>query len=173
MNNIVLKNSIRFIGLVLFQVLILKRIVVGAPGFNYIHILVYPLFILLLPLRTPKVLVILLAFILGLTIDIFYDSIGVHASAAVFTAFLRPYILNFLEPRSGYNVNFSPTKARMGTMWFFRYSAILMVGHLFFYFSMEAFTFVYIIDILGKTFFSFLFSMIMLFILQYLFNPEE
>jgi hypothetical protein len=135
--------------------------------------LIYPIFILLLPLRTPRPLVIFLGFLIGLSVDIFYDSPGVHASASVFTAFLRPLILSIIEPRGGYNTNYSPTKKRMGFTWFLQYSSMLMFVHLFYYFSVEAFTLVYIVSILGNTFISFFLSMIFVLMYQFIFNPED
>jgi len=97
----------------------------------------------------------------------------VHASASVFTAFCRPFVLYQLEPPGGYNINYSPTKSRQGLPWFLRYSGTLMLGHMFFYFSVEAFTFFYIVDILLKTFFGFIFSMIFVLIITFIFNPKD
>ena len=173
MNNVVRANIARFLGLVLIQGLVFQYIGVGWENFPYLHIVIFPLFILLLPLRTPLPLLMLLAFATGLIVDIFYNTLGVHASAAVFTAFVRPTVLGFLEPRGGYNVNFSPTVKRMGIGWSLRYVAILMFLHLFFYFSVEAFTFVYFVDILLKTLISYLVSMTFVFIFQIIFNPLD
>jgi len=173
MNSIITANAWRFFGLIIVQGLVLQNIGAGWERFPYLHIILFPIFILLLPLRTPRALVILLGFIMGLVVDSFYNSMGVHASAAVFTAFIRPYLLNWMEPRGGYNVNYSPTAARMGAGWFFKYSAILMALHLVFYFIVEAFNF----DNLGTTLLnilvSFTFSMICLFIYQVIFNPVD
>ncbi|MCB0519699.1 MAG: hypothetical protein H6577_08855 [Lewinellaceae bacterium] len=173
MNSVIVANVFRFFGLALLQGLVFQNVGAGWESFPYLHVIVYPIFILLLPLRTPRALIILLGFTIGFTVDIFYDSLGVHASAAVFTAFVRSVVLQFMEPRGGYNVNYSPTAARMGMGWFLRYSAILMFIHLFFYFSVEAFTFVYIVDILLKTIVSFILSMLFIIIYQVLFNPLD
>lgn len=173
MNSTITGNVLRFLGLVMIQGLVFKNIGTDWENFPYLHIIVFPVFILLLPLRTPGALIILLGFAIGITVDIFYNSLGLHASAAVFTAFIRPFVLRILEPRGGYNVNYSPTAARMGWGWFLRYSSILIFLHLFFYFSAEAFTFVYIVDILLKTVVSFVVSMIFLTIYQLVFNPID
>ena len=173
MNNVVRANLFRFIGLVLMQGLVFQNIGTTWEGFPYLHIIVFPVFILLLPLRAPVPLIILLGFATGMAVDAFYGSYGVHASAAVFTAFARPGIIKLLEPRGGYNINFSPTIERMGIGWFIRYAAVLMFLHLFFYFSVEAFTFVYFTDILLKTIVSYLVSMTFVIIYQVLFNPME
>jgi hypothetical protein len=172
MNNVIAANIIRFIALNLVQGLILQNVGAGLEGFPYVNILIYPLFIFLLPLQTPRMLLIFLGFLAGITVDSFYLTPGVHASAAVFTAFSRQYVLKFLEPRSGYNVNYSPTAARMGRGWFLRYSSILLLTHLFFYFSVEAFSFVFLGAILLKTLIGFVLSMMFLIFFQVLFNPK-
>ncbi|MEM1319301.1 MAG: rod shape-determining protein MreD [Bacteroidota bacterium] len=173
MNSTVLANTLRFLGLVFLQVLVLKRFSLGWENFNYFNIFLYPLFIMLLPLRIPHSLLVGLGFVLGIGIDIFYDSPGVHASAGVFTAFIRPFVLSFMEPRGGYNVNHTPTKARFGLSWFLIYSSVLMFAHLFFYFSVEAFTFYYIGDIFLRTVSSFFISMIFIIMYQFIFDPRD
>lgn len=173
MNNAVVTNVIRFIALLLLQGLILKRIELGGFMGSHLHVFLYPLFIIILPLRIQRTLIVLLGFLMGLGIDFFYNSLGVHAAALAFTAYMRSFVLWTIQPRGGYNVNFSPTRRRMGMNWFLRYSAIMMGIHLFFYFSVEAFTFVYIVDILLSTVISFFVSMLVLFIFQALLDPLD
>lgn len=173
MNNTIAINFLRFLGLVVVQGLVFKNVGNDWLQFPYLQIIVFPVFILLLPLRTPRPLVTLLGFGIGLVIDFFYNTLGLHASAAVFTAYIRHFILRLLEPRNGYNANYSPTAARMGIGWFLQYSSLLTILHLFFYFSVEAFTFVYIADILLKTVVSFAASMIFVMIYQLIFNPLD
>lgn len=173
MNRAVVANIIRFIGILLVQGLVLKRITLGWEEFPYLQILLYPVFILLLPLRVPRPLVILSAFAMGMLVDLFYNTPGVHASASIFTAFIRPLILYRLTPRGGYTAVHAPNKEKMGWPWFLRYAAFLLAFHLFFYFSVESFTFVYIGTILLKTFFSFIISGIFILIFMQVFNPKE
>lgn len=168
----VVNNVIRFILLLLLQVLVLKRIDFGWENFNYVSFFIYPLFIIILPLKTSKPLLLLLGLLLGLSVDLFYDSLGVHAAAAVFTAFIRPYLLKAMEPRGGYPVNASPTKYYFSSNWFMLYAGILLFGHLLFYFSVEVFTFVYFFDIWLKTIFSFIFSFLTMMVIVILFNPK-
>lgn len=173
MNSSIIKNGIRFVLLVLAQILIFKSIDLDTNGFSYFTIFIYPVFILLLPIRTPTVLVVLLGFLLGMTVDVFYDSLGVHAGASVFSAFIRSTILNLLEPRGGYEVNASPTKSNYGINFFFKYAAIFMFFHIVVYFSLEIFTPVYFNEIFIRTGFSFVLSILFIIIFQYLFNPKE
>ena len=173
MSNVVFSNILRFFGLLIVQVLIFKKIVIGGTGFNYVSIIIYPLFLMLLPLRTPHSVLVLVGFVMGILVDAFYDSYGVHASALVFVGFIRPYILSLIEPKGGYMLNSSPTKRRLGPSWFFTYSSIILFAHLFFYFSVEAFTFYYIGEIILKTVSSFIISIIIIMLYQYIFDPLE
>ena len=173
MNTVILANVYRFIGLSLIQGFVFQNIGNGWEDFPYLHIVVFPIFIFLLPMRIPRSLVLLLGFAIGMFVDILYDTLGLHASAAVFTAYIRPFVFKVLEPRGGYNVNLSPTVRHLGVSWYLQYTAILMLAHLFFYFSVEAFTFVYIGNILLKTIISFVTSMIFVIIYQVIFNPSE
>ena len=173
MNNAVFSNILRFFGLLIVQVLLLKKIVIGGSSFNSVSLIIYPLFLMLLPLRTPHSILVLLGFIIGILIDAFYDSYGVHASASVFIGFIRPYVIKIIEPKGGYMQNTSPTKRRLGATWFFVYSSIILFAHLFFYFSVEAFTFYYIGEIILKTVSSFILSMIIIILYQYIFDPLE
>ncbi len=174
MNNVLLTNSFRFIVLALVQVFILRNVVATGGAFwaNF-QLIIYPVFVMLLPFRTPRVLILGLAFGMGLFVDAFYNSLGIHASACVFMAYLRFFVLDWLEPKGGYNNDYSPTKQRLGLGWFMGYSAILLFGYLLWYFSVEAFTFVFWKDILAKTSGSFIISYIIILIMQFIFNPKE
>ena len=154
------------------QILIFRQIQFGDSIVSHSHILFYPIILILLPIKVPRNALLLLAFIIGIILDIFYSSLGVHTSTLVFTAFFRPFILQILEPRGGYNVNTSPTRYHLGLNWFVRYASILMLIHCFFYFSVEAFSFIYIKEILLGTLFSFIFSMIFILLYQFLINPK-
>ncbi|MFT5164816.1 MAG: hypothetical protein ACI8P3_000039 [Saprospiraceae bacterium] len=173
MSNVVMTNLLRVLALVFIQVLILKDINIGGQSFNYINIIIYPLFLILLPLRTPHAVLVLLGFLIGIFVDAFYDTYGVHASAAVFAGFIRPYILTIFAPKGGYNINYSPTKRRFGLNWFLTYCSTMLFLHLFFYFSVDAFTFYFIDEILLRTISTFIISMLIILIYIFLLDPEE
>ena len=85
---------INFILLVFLQVFILNNIQFS----GYINPYIYVLFILILPFEIPSWFLIIIAFFLGLTIDLFSHTVGMHSSATVFMAFLRPYVLKIISP---------------------------------------------------------------------------
>jgi len=172
MNSVIAVNSIRFIVLILAQVLILKRIAFHFGEFAFIHFIIYPLALILLPLNIPRPLVMAIGFVCGMTIDLFYDSPGIHASACVFTGFVRKYVLDLLEPYEGYSATLSPTPANTGVGWFLTYASILIGLHLLFYFSVEAFSFVFFFEIVLNTIFSLLSSVALAMLVMLIFNPK-
>ncbi len=68
---------------VLFQLSVINNLSLG-PFFNP---LVYSLIILKLPFKTQNWALLIWAFVLGLTMDIFQNSHGINAAATVFMAF--------------------------------------------------------------------------------------
>jgi hypothetical protein len=108
---------------------------------GFVNIYFYVLFILLLPIETLPVVVLFLAFFLGLSVDMFSNTIGMHASASVFMAFLRPSILRLLAPYDGYESGMQARVASLGVAWFIRYSMILILGHHLVLLFVEAFDF--------------------------------
>ena len=97
MNSIISKNSIRFIILVLLQVLVLNHI----NFLGYINPYLYILFIILYPVKNSRSLFIFLSFLLGISVDLFSDSGGVHAAASVTLAFIRPAFLKSMFAELG------------------------------------------------------------------------
>ena len=172
MNNINVKNAWRFLFLLLLQVAVFKQLNAQWAYSTYFHIFIYPIFLLLLPFRYSKIVLLLLAFGMGISVDVFYNTIGIHASACVFTAFVRPTILSIVKPQSDYDVLQSPNASEYGFVWFLRYASIMLFLHLFFYFSVEAFTFVYIGQIFLKTLGSFLISILFVILYKFIFNPK-
>ncbi|MBK6947346.1 MAG: hypothetical protein IPH16_04015 [Haliscomenobacter sp.] len=173
MNNPIIRQGLRLLFFLLFQVLLLKQIPLGPIGPFYADAFVYPLFLLLLPQRTSLELLLLLGFGIGLFVDMFYDSWGVHASASVFLAFIRPGMLRRLEPKGGYNLNYGLTIQRFSLTWFLRYAAIMMLFYLGFYYSMQVFSPVFFLEIVAKTALSFVTSLFFILILMLIFNPLD
>ena len=173
MNSVVFTHSLRFVLCVLVQILVFRQVSIGWETFNYVHIIVYPVFIMLLPIRTPRPLLIALGFLIGITVDMFYHTYGVHAAAGTFSAFMRPIILSLMAPRGGYNLNDSPTMVKFGFGWFSIYAASLLLLHLFYYYSMDVFTPVKIGDISLRTIFSFFASIIFILIYVGTIKPRE
>lgn len=173
MKGVSIRYIITAIVIIILQALVFQYLTLGLENFNYFNILIYPLLIIILPVRTSTTILLLLAFFYGIVIDMFYSSPGIHTATLLLTAFLRPIVLGFIEPREGYSMNSLPNVHDQGFSWFLMYSSILMFIHLFVYFSIEAFTFLYIFDIWMKTIFSFILSYILVLIYEFLFERNS
>jgi len=144
--SIYLKNFLRFCIIILIQVLILNKITLRwwaqPSGFPVFIPYIYPLFILLLPFETSVVVLMLCGFVLGLTMDTFMNTAGIHASATVLIAYLRTNVLNALLPKNLVEYpNQSPGVKNMGWVPFLVYSAFLIVIHHAVFFSIELWSF--------------------------------
>lgn len=137
MIRIVGRNIIRFLILILFQVLVLDNIQMG----GYLNPYFYVLFIILMPFETPRWLLLLTAFLLGVSVDLFTNTLGMHAAASVFMAFLRPWILSIFAPRDGYEQDTFPRIFFYGFNWFLRYSLVMVFFHHLALFYLEVFHF--------------------------------
>jgi hypothetical protein len=126
-----------FLFLIAIQVLVLNNIQLG----GYLNPYFYVLFILMLPFDTAKWLLLILAFALGISVDLFSSSMGMHTMATVFMAFLRPSVLKLIAPRDGYDSNQSPSIQDFDFRWFITYTAILTFAHHFVLFFIEVFRF--------------------------------
>lgn len=154
--------TLRFFFLVLLQALVLNNV-----AFNgFINPYLYVLFILMLPFETPKWLTLVSGFILGFTIDIFTNTLGMHLSASIFLAYSREYVLRLISPREGYDATSSPTISDMGIAWFVTYCSILVLLHHIFLFFVEAFRFTEFFTILWRAILSSFFTLLLIFIGQ-------
>ena len=93
MGGTIARNLVRFVFILLLQVLVFRSLTIYYPVLDNISIIIYPVIIMLLPMRTPGALILVIAFVLGILVDMFYNTPGVHASACVFTGFIRPFVL--------------------------------------------------------------------------------
>jgi hypothetical protein len=172
-SGVIYANVWRFILFFLLQVVICIRVDLSYGSFNFIHLLLYPIAIFMLPMKTPKALVLILAFVYGLCIDVFYNTPGVHAAALVFSSYIKTLILRFLEPFEGYNIDDYPTIQKMGIGWYISFISILMLIHCFTYFSIDAFSFVYFFEIVMNTIFTFIASVSIILLIQLIFRPKR
>lgn len=141
--------------------------------FNVSFCFVYIAFILLLPIEVSRVTQIFLALAMGLLIDIFYDTLGIHAAASVFIGYVRAYVINLLTPRGGYDTNMEISIPALGFQWFVTYAAVLVFAHHFLLFFLEVFSLANFGRILLKTVASSIFTVFVITLLQYLLNSPR
>ena len=152
-----------FISLVLVQVLIFNQVQFS----GFFNPYVYVLFIILLPLSTPRYAVLILAFSLGLTIDIFSNSLGVHSAATVFAAYIRPLIIRIISNREDDKSDF-PGLNQNKLSWFINYVLLMVLLHHTVLFYLEVYTFVNFLNTLYRVILSSVFSIIIIVLSQFL-----
>ncbi|MDC0584413.1 hypothetical protein OAO55_01650 [Bacteroidales bacterium] len=134
---------------------------------GYLNPYFYVLFIILLPFETPKWMTLVLAFVMGITIDLFSGVLGVHAFASVLMAYVRPWILAVMSPRDGYGTGTFPRVFYYGLWWFFKYSLILVFIHHLVLFYLEVFSFHLFFSTFSRVILSTMFSALLIVTSQY------
>lgn len=152
-----------FIVYLLAQVMLFKQLVL----FNTAFCFVYIVFILLLPIQTNSTVLMFVAFLLGFSVDIFYDSLGLHALSLVLIAYVRNLWLSTITPQGGYDTGQGPTLAMNGLQWFIVYSLPLVFIHHFTLFFVEAGGFGLFWYTMSKVITSLMFTMTIILFLQY------
>ncbi|OUJ73878.1 hypothetical protein [Hymenobacter crusticola] len=165
----IIVQLLRFALYVGVHVLFVSKLVLFDLGWCFFYLG----FLLFLPISTPIVLQLVLSFVLGWSIDIFYDTGGVHAAAAVLLGYLRPWVLRLLTPRDGYDASDSVNIHQMGWQWFTVYLSLLVVLHHAIFFLLELGSFRVLGLTLGKIVVSTLFTSLTLLIIQLLFFPTK
>jgi len=151
-----------------FQVLVLGHLALFNIGFCFIYLL----FLLLLPNEIGYVQGMLGALVVGLIVDIFLGTLGIHAASSVFFMFLRPFWLGIITPRQGFEVNTLPSIANYGLIWFLLYATPLIIMHSLTVFFLEASGSGLFWLTLSKAGLTSLITLVFMVALQYLFYPK-
>jgi hypothetical protein len=157
------KYLLYFVALILAQLLVFNNIEFS----GYINPYVYILFILLLPFTVPKIVLLVSALLLGLVVDLFLGTPGVHSSATVLMAFSRPFVMNLFSPREGYQTGTYPRMAQFGVEWFVKYTVMLVLIHHFTLFYLEVFTFSHFFSTFFRAFLSSIFTSLIIIFSQF------
>jgi rod shape-determining protein MreD len=167
MNSTLLVNISRFILLLAVQIIIFNNM----DFMGYISPYPYLLFIILYPVNGNKSGLLIASFLLGLTMDMFSNSGGIHATACLMLAFFRPYIFKFSFGLSyeyqTIRLNDSLTPER------FSFILISVLIHHLTLFLLEAFQFSFFWDILLRTLLSTVFTILICIIIIYLIKPNK
>ncbi|WP_178983606.1 rod shape-determining protein MreD [Winogradskyella helgolandensis] len=167
MNSVAGKNIVRFVLLLLLQVVICNHI----DFLGYVNPYIYIIFIFLFPIREDRLALLLVSFLLGMLVDMFSDSGGVHAAAAVSLAYARPILLksSFGMLYEHHSIKFSTTD--IGSL--ITYISLGTVIHHFILFSLEIFNISNILLVLKKTLFSSIFTILLSVLIIILFSRNR
>ncbi|HCT30864.1 MAG TPA: rod shape-determining protein MreD [Bacteroidales bacterium] len=140
------RYALIFIILLVLQVLVLNNIKLS----GYINPYIYILFIMLLPFETPRWALLVLGFSTGLTIDAFMGTLGMHSTATLFIAFMRPFILSNISIKDTADRKGNPILSMKDIGWFVKYTMLIVFMHHFVLFYIESFTFTHFFSTLFR-----------------------
>jgi hypothetical protein len=163
--NPILTHVFRFIVFSLAQTFILNKLDLGFGA----QVFLLPLYLFLLPFETNVLVLMAIAFGLGIYVDVLSNTMGLNASSLVFFAFLRPLVFNLFRPRDGYDSLKTPTIKDMGTSWFYAAFVTLLGAYLLWYFTLEFFRLSEILLILRNILSSLLITLVFVTIIQLFF----
>jgi len=154
---------VSFVVIVLIQIVMMNNMQFS----GFINPYFYILFIILLPIGIQGYLLLILGFLLGITIDVFSNTPGIHASATVFIAFLRPFIINSnnLDEKERMMI---PSITNIGVKWFLKYAVMMILAHHLFLFFIEVFSFSGFLHTLLRSILSSIFTFVFILISQFL-----
>ena len=162
-----LYNIARFILLLAAQVIIFNNF----NFLGYINPYPYILFIILYPVNGNKYGLLASSFLLGLIMDLFCNSGGVHAASCVMLAYFRPSLFKF-----SFGLSYEYQTVRLNdvlTPERFSFIFLSVIIHHLTLFVLEVFTFEYLWDIILRTLVSTLFTLIICILIIYLIKPSK
>ena len=167
MNSTLLINIFRFVILLLLQVVLFNNIEL----FSFVSPYPYVLFILIYPLNTNRAVLITVSFILGVILDAFNNSGGVHAAACVSLAYFREHFLKFSFGIS-YEYHMMRITEKISTE-LITYLSISIIFHHLILFALEIFNPLFTLEILLRTISSSILSLLFIIIIIFLIKPAK
>jgi rod shape-determining protein MreD len=166
-SSVFINNCARFVLLLAAQILI----------FNYFDLLgfinpyPYILFIILFPVNGNKSALLIASFSLGIIMDLFLNSGGVHAFACVVLAYVRPYVFKFAF---GLSYEYQTVKLNdILTPERFSFILVSVLIHHLCLFVLEVFSVTLVWNMLYISLFSIIATIILSIIIIYLIKPKR
>lgn len=160
--------TLMFFFLLLLQVLILNNVLL----FGYVNPYLYIVFVFIYPFNKNRFLFLTSAFLLGLCVDFFTNSGGVHAFATLFIAYIRLYFFKRIFQKIENEYNLFNLKQEMFSR-VFNYTAVLTVIHHFILFCLINFSFNNIFGIVVNTLLSSIFTLLLYFMGNFIFSHKQ
>lgn len=163
----VVKNIIRFALFLLVQVYVLDKI----PQLHrFITPYLYFLFVLWLPFSISRTGLMLAGFVIGLSLDYFTMTPGLHAAACVLIAYIRPFIITVLIPKDITEFNYrEPSPKAMGWTPYTIYILVLALLHNGYLVFLEWLSFGSFLDFIIKVLGTTIISLLLIFTVELLF----
>lgn len=156
-----------FIALFVIQLPLLYRITLGDRAFGFFYIG----FLILLPYRISRSYLLVTGFLIGLVVDVFSNTPGIHAGACVFIMYLRDLWLRIVidDTEELTNINHISLKK---TGFIFYAFPLVFVHHLIIFLVENGGLYLFGL-LISKTILSALFSFTIIFVLNYLIVPKS
>lgn len=167
MNSAIFNNIARFILLLAAQIIVFNNI----NFFGYVNPFPYVLFIILFPVNGNKSTLLLYSFLLGITMDLFSNSGGVHAASCLLLAYFRPTLFKF---SFGLSYEYQTVKINdVLTPERFSFIFFAVFIHHFTLFLLEIFQLQFLWEIILRTVLSTLFTILICIVLIYILKPKR
>jgi hypothetical protein len=157
----------QFILLVIIQLPLLYKFILfnTAIGFFYLGFLIF------FPFRLSPIVQLTTGFLIGLMIDVFSNTPGMHASAAVFVMFVKDYWLVFVSEDPEEEINISiPTLGPVSSV---LYALPLILVHHLIIFMVEYGRWEGVLSVLNRVFWSSLLSFATIYTVNLLIAPKK
>ncbi|MEI6949126.1 rod shape-determining protein MreD [Paraflavisolibacter sp. H34] len=161
------RNFFRLTIFILVQVYVLDKI----PHLHrFIVPYIYYLFLLWLPYNTPRLGLLFIGFITGLSLDYFKMTPGLHTAACILVAYVRPFIITLLSPKEKTEFTHKePSPRGMGWSPYLVYAFFLTLLHHTYLVFLEWFQFGTLLAFLVKVVSTTAISMLLVVIVELLF----
>ena len=167
MNKIIFITSL-FLSLLFLQVFVCDHMLL----FGYINPYLYMSFVIFYPLKKERYVFLLVSFLLGLSIDFFSDSGGIHAFSLLFVAYIRLFLVHIIFKKTEQDyLLFNLKQEPIGNV--FNYVIILIVIHHFILFSFANFSSQNFSIILTNTLYSSLLTSFLFFTGTYIIRKKK
>lgn len=153
--------------LILAQVLIFNNL----NFMGFINPMVYVIFFYWYPIKNRRALFMVIAFLLGIIIDIFSDTLALNAIASLTVAYARPVLMRFCFGVNYEFQNFS-FKNTTNIQRFTLLGLLVLIHHLIF-FSLEILSIEHILLILKKVFATGIVTLLFCTLFSSLFSPKS
>lgn len=161
----ILKQLIQAVLIYLIQVLVFRT----TSLWDVAACFIYVGFLIQLPFYIPRLSLLFITFAYTFSIDFFFNTPGVHTSAALLIMYVRPSVIKLLSPQGGYESVESVNIYNMGIQWHAAYAFILIFIHTTLVFLIESLGSMSFGTTLMKIFCTSIFTLIAVLLYQFLF----
>ena len=165
-------NKNLYIGSLFFFLLFLQVFILNNILFLGINPYLYISFVFLYPINKNRFPFLLLTFFLGLGVDFFSNSGGIHAFSILIIAYIRLFFIQRMFKKTDQDYPFFNLKLEpFGKV--VNYIGILTLIHHFVFFAFANFGFTNFISVIANTIYSSIFTIILYFLGTFIFEKKQ